>query len=181
MGLFDVIPQSRLDYENLTEVNKNFIKSTDSNYPINTIAIREYNTKRLELMEERSRRIIQNRITVSNMGFVMLVENGFEDIATSIYPNNVTLSVDKKRDQFFTMCEVIDTIISEQGYATRQQINNELLNIPGFSDWNIERVYKIYKSTLLEYFTYKRPSRIKKDRYGLETNKYIFERKNNNV
>lgn len=162
------------DDEDMLEVNKIFLGThPDKKRPVNAFYFRRYTEKELQRCEQRAERLLNAGVTAGNMGFNCLMLNGLEDIATEVYPKNNRTAPEKKTVEFSELMMVLQFLIEEQGYATRQQIRDNLL----IEENELDKIFQIYRSQLKDYYNYKKPTKQQKEKLGLQNQKYIYTEK----
>lgn len=159
----------------ITIVNRNHLKY-DKNQnlePINTFEVFKYTTEVLEECNKRAERLLNAKITPGNISYNQLAINGMEDIAKEIYIKDRKLSVEKKIREYEILVECIDFLISEKGYTTKQEIFDNCQ----LEDKELEKLFKIFKQKLKESYNYKAPTKEDKEKFELDTDKWILTHK----
>jgi hypothetical protein len=177
IGLLNKLPQNK-DEEDTLRINKDFLRkqatlaSPRKIAPINTFYFKPYTEQELQRCEERASRLMQAGVRAGNMSFNMLSINGLEDIADEVYPLNNRSAPERKNAEFKTLLYVIEFLIEQQGYATRQQVT-DTLSIE-IEKKEIERVFRIYRAQLAERYNYKRPTAEQVSQWFLPDHKFIY-------
>lgn len=167
IGLFE-------KYTELLDINKTFLENAKRPVlPLNTYKLIKYTPDVLERLESRSTRLYEAGITVSNFSYNMLVINGLEDIAQEALPHNSQSAPARKLDEYEELCAVMDFLISEQGYCTKEQIKNNIL----LNDKEIDKIFKIFKNYIELRYCYRKANKTDKNRFKLENYQHIFLRK----
>jgi hypothetical protein len=158
----------------LLNANRKFLKECHwRERPINVYSFRRYDKKQLEYMEERAKRLYDAGITCGNFCQSILTLHGLEDIANEVLPANDKTAPMKKSTEYQYLRTVLDFIIEEQGYCTKQQLLDNL----EYSDKEIEKLFRIFKQDIQEEFYYKRPTKQQMTEWNLKSLKYIFTRR----
>lgn len=157
--------------EDMLDINKNFLnQNKDKKRPVNVFYFRRYTDEELRRCEDRAKLLRAAGVTSGNMSFNILCVNGLKEIAYEVYPMNDRSAPSKKEEEFEMMLEVMKFLIDMQGYATRQQIKDNML----LPDKEIDKLFRIYRSRLKTIYTYGRPTADQMEEWKLEDKKYIY-------
>ena len=174
MGLFTKQGNQYRESEKLIQANKDFFaKHPEAEYAINVFAYKRYTPKELDRIEGRCKRLMAANVTAGNFSQAMLVLHGLEDISREVLPNNYPDAPKKKEDEYTDLLMVLDGIIANQGYATRQQVKDNLL----FRDSEIDKLFKLFRADIMEVYNFKRPTKEQMERWGLKTLTYVYTEK----
>lgn len=163
---------------NLTDVNYNFMATTESRRPINTFYFREYKEKELQRLEDRARQLITNGVTPGNISNNMLRANNCIDIANEVYYANNKYSINLKDKEYKQLIDTIDRYISRKGYTTKTELYHSIwLQLP---TTELDKLFRIYKSEINRIYIYKSPTKQDKELYNLPQNfkKWIITERN---
>lgn len=173
LGLFNKQYQSKFK-SRLIDVNKNFFeKNPDKKRSINVYSYRRYTDKELERINERAERLFAANVTTGNFCQSMLACHGLGDLADESLPSNDINAPKVKSREFKEMFKVIDYLVDVQGYATKQEIKDNMT----IADEEIDKLFRIFKQDIAKYFYYKRPTKKQINEYGLTSLKFIYTRK----
>lgn len=172
MGLFRKEEQYEETNE-LTEINKNFLKKNKNKRPENVLSYEEYTNKKLEKCEALAKSLFNNGITAGNISRDKLIENNCKTIAERVFYKNNKKTVIEKRSIYAEIEAIIKQYIESYGYATKQNIYDNCR----YSDCIIDTVLGIYKADLQKQYYYKRPTKIQMKEYGLTKPKFIYTRR----
>lgn len=175
IGFFYKLSQDQ-DKETMLDINIAFLEKNSSKglkKPINAYYFRRYKPEELEKMEANAKRLALSGVTASNFSQNMLVINGMRDIAAKALPSNNKNAPKKKRAEYAQMKAVMEFLINEQGYFTKDDLkaNMEL------SDTEIDKLLIIFKNDMQKKYTFKRPNKEQIAKFGLTSLKYIFTNK----
>ena len=175
MGIFRKIPQTD---ETAIEVNKNWKAGHPDKRYINVFSFRRLKKQELKRIEERSGRLKRAGITAGNMSFkqLWLAITDLQDIAEDVYPDRRTqqdYTTMYEYSQFQALRRCIDLLIESYGYATKRLISDNLT----FPEPEIDKLYRIFKKHLAQYYQYKRPNQRQMAQFNLQNQKFIFLRK----
>lgn len=157
----------------LLEINRQFLMKYPNRRPINAFYIREYDEAELKRLEERATRLRYTNVTPGNISFNRLCLCGLDDLATEVYPLNNRSAPEVKLQEYGYLLILIDKLISDQGYATKENIRDNVL----LSDAELDMVFKLFKDWLKENYYYKMPTKAQKQQWNLTDNKFIFTKK----
>lgn len=175
MGMLNRVYQS--SYKNiLLDANRNFLKTTGRDTPINVFSIREYTERELDRIEERCQRLMDADVTIGCISYNYLALNGLKDIADEVYFQNNRSAPLKKLNDLEDMMQVLYDLTETYGYATKQMIHEET----GVVMYEVEKILRIFKTEISHYYDYKRPSKKQMEELVLDEKKYIFIRKDRN-
>ena len=162
--------------DEMLDINKEFLANNpDKKRPINAFYFRRYTDEELERCEERASMLLAAGVTSGNISFDNLSVNGLDDMAIEVYPMNDRTAPERKIMEFGYLMEVMQSLIDEQGYVTRQQVKDNLL----IQDREIDELFKIYKKQLSEYYYYERPTNNQIAKWDLPNKKYIYTLREN--
>ena len=172
LGIFRKINQTHKDR---LKINDNFKAKKPDRREISVYSFRELTSQELQRIEERAERLYHAGITVGNISFnsLYLARNDLTDIAREVYPKNAKSAPERKLQEYLTLQQCIDMLIEQNGYATRQQINDNLT----YTDQEITKLYKIFGKHLELQYSYHRPSKLEMQQYQLRNHKFIYTRK----
>lgn len=173
IGLFNKQYQSRAK-DKLIDVNKNFFElNPDKKRSINVYSFRRYNNQELKRIEERAARLALAGVTAGNFSQSMLSCHGLEDLANESLPSNNRTAPERKAVEFQELLYVMAYIVDTQGFTTKQEVRNNLL----IDDKELDKLFRIFKQDIAEYFYYKRPTKVQMQQWGLTTLKFIYTKK----
>ena len=160
---------------NLSKVSINVLKY-DKNLEkrgLNTFEVIKYTSEHLEECNCRAKKLLEQNITPGNISYNQLAINGLEDIAKEVYLEERDGAVEKKEREYKLLLECIEFLIEQNGYATKEDIfvNWEL------KDTEIKKLFVIFKNSLWQRYTYKRPTAEQKQQFSLENDNWIITRK----
>lgn len=165
--------EQSIEHDKLLEANRKFLENSEWKRPINVYSFRRYDKKQLEYMEGRAMRLYDAGITCGNFCQSILALHGLEDIAKEVLPANDKSAPLKKSEEYQHLLTVLDFIVEEQGYCTKQQLMDNL----EYSDKEIEKLFRIFKQDIQEEFYYKRPTKQQMTEWNLKSLKYIYTRR----
>ena len=96
-----------------------------------------------------------------------------ENAKRPVLPLNRQSAPARKLDEYEELCAVMDFLISEQGYCTKEQIKNNIL----LNDKEIDKIFKIFKNYIELRYCYRKANKTDKNRFKLENYQHIFLRK----
>lgn len=168
IGLINKQFQSEHD---MLHINKEFLKSNpEKKRPVNAFYFRRYSDRELQRCEERAERLKTAGVTAGNISFNTLSLNGLADIAREVYPMNNRTAPEKKAAEFEQLIQVMQFLVDRQGYASKQQIRDNLV----LEESEIDKLFQIYRKQLTEIYNYKMPTKKQKEYWQLPDNKYIY-------
>lgn len=174
LGFLKKIPQDKRDPDNLLQVNRNFFHDNpEKRREITVFSFRRYDDRELARIETRAERLSTAGVRIGNISYNMLMLNGCEKIAKEVYTKNNPTAPDRKCELFEYLLVCIDMAIEGHGYAYRQEIVDNLLSM-SISEQEIDMLFKLFRSYLLEEYNYKRPNREQKKQFNLTSDKYIY-------
>lgn len=169
MGIINKLPQVG---QSLTEINKKFLASNAGKRPINNFYVKEYTYQELDRIENRCQRLLDAGVTRGNISFNKLNAAGLEDIAYEIYLNHPK-SYENKVNHLQELCEFVQWQIESKGYATKQDIYDNMT----FSDQEIDKVLKIFRKQFCKVYDYKRPNKETVEKFNLHGYGWIITNK----
>lgn len=173
LGLFTKQNQNR-NKDKLIEVNRNYFKNNPLNRrAINVYSFRRYNEKELQRIEERAERLARAGVTAGNFCQSMLVAHGLEDLAEEALPANDKTAPDRKMVEQQELMNVLELLVDSQGYATKEQIRNNLI----LDDKELDKVFRIFRRDIADLYYFKRPTKKQMEDWGLQDLKNIYTRK----
>lgn len=142
---------------------------------INVIAIPRYTADRLKKIDDNINFFLDNNITTGNISYVTLCERGLKDIADKVYRFNKRTAPTTARERFKRLYGLIQAQIDKYEYTNMDKLYNALQG--ELKPLEVDRLIKIYKQQLLLVYKYKRPTKAEKEKYNLESDKWIFTEK----
>ena len=174
MGFFTKQKQIKND-ERLILANINFFEDhPERKRAINVYAIHKLTNKELKRINERSERMKTVGVRINNISYNMLMSNQLEDLAKEVFPANNQLAPERKMAEFEVMKQCIDMLIESNGYASRQQIIDNLTG--SMSEQEIDRLLRIFRNELQKLYNFKRPTKAQKAAFSLTNSKFIYTR-----
>lgn len=175
IGFFNKIEQNPAT-GSMLEVNALFLTTNPQvNRPINAYCFRKYTDKELAILEENAKRLYLQGVTATNFSQNMLVLNGLGDLSRKALPSNNKKAPVKKKNEYNSMKYVMDFLIDEQGYFTKDEVKANL----DFSDSEVDKLFTIFKNDINKQYVYQRPTKEQITKFGLTSLKYIYVRKEN--
>lgn len=168
---------------------------------IGTYRMWKFDDEHLDYCEQAAKELAEHGITAGNISFNKLAAAvGLRNLAEYLYPLNSFGSADRKKYEYDLLMQVMDELIETQGYTTREQVTERLLDqihVRGEQKLfdaaeaqnlhdekiqkkrvnEIQKVFKLFRSSIAEKYSYKRPTQEEADRFGLENNQYIYSYK----
>ena len=173
IGLINKQYQSKTK-DKLIEVNKNFFANNpDRQRSINVYSFRRYDNRELKRIEERAERLALAGVTSGNFSQSMLVLHGLEDLSNEVLPKNNRNAPQRKAVEYQELLCVLNYIVDSKGYATKEQIRDNLL----IDDKELDKVFRIFRRDIGEQFYYKRPTKQQIKQWELKTLKFIYTKK----
>lgn len=170
LGLFEKVNLNEEDYKRILKPR---LKPQDRQRPVNAFLVQRYDKDTLDYIENRARRLKEAEVTSGNIGQSYLENNGLADIAREVYYANNKNAPTIKLFRWQSLQEVIQWLIDEQGYTTKEEIKANSL----MSDWEIERLFTIFKRDLLAEYNYKAPTKEQRDEFNLQSRHWIITAK----
>lgn len=167
LGFLEKIKQNN---KQLTEINKDFLKETKSQRGISFFAIVDLK-KRLEEIEERAKIFRLNKVTSGNISYAKLATFDLK-LADKIYFANSRQVPGIKAEEYQELKELLILLIDEKGYCTKEELYDNLI----YPDTEINKLLKIYKKDITDSFSYKPPSKTDKQRFNLQSAKWIYKK-----
>lgn len=160
-----------------TKVNDNFkAKNPDVWRNINVFSYSKWTPQKLDQIEARAEQLKAAGVRIGNISYNYLMINRLPEVAKETFPENNVLAPERKAREFQIMHQCIDMLIETQGYATRQQIEDNVIGAD-ITRQELEKLLKIFKEDLGLLYNFKRPTKIQMDLYKLESKKYIYTKK----
>lgn len=169
MGMINKLKQTQ---KSMTEINKNFLASNPGKRPINNFYIKEYSEEELDRINTRCKALLEAKIKQGSLSYIRLIAVGLGDLANEIYMNGIE-GYNNKVDNMQDILTVLDAIIADKGYATKQDIKDNLL----IKDSMVDDVWSIFRKQRSDIYDYKRPDRKVKEKYGLSGYGWIITTK----
>lgn len=159
-----------------TTINQNFKKNRPPEQKgINTFYILSFdpNGERLTEIDQRCKDLIEHKITKGNIEGDLLRGRGLSYLANEVYFDTHS-GIENKSIRYNEICELLDNMIAIQGFATKQDIYDNLFNI-GKS--KIDRALKQFEIEFHADYNYKRPTKEQKAKYHLVNDSWIITKK----
>lgn len=174
LGILEKVYQGK-DRESLLAVNRKFLdQNSDKSLPINALYVPRLTHEKLTDCERRARILTSAVVTTGNISYNTLVLNGLTEMAAEVYFHNSPFAPERKAELFEMVSLILDMLIEDHGYATRQQVMDNLL----ITDAETEQLFKITKPLLANIYHYGRPTKTQKERFNLDSNSFIYTYKN---
>ena len=173
MGLLNKVYQN-YERDIVLEANRQFIEGTGNAIPINVFSFRRYTEQELERIEQRSQRLMQAGVTIGNVTYNYLCINGCNDIANEVYFSNNPAAPGKKRREFEEVLPVIEELINQKGYTTREEIQRNVTQIPVDE---LDSVLRTFKAEIQNRYDYRPPKKKDIEKWRLPNRKYIYTKK----
>lgn len=170
IGLINKIPQRG---ENMLHINMEFMLETGSSIPMNVISVHLYTENELERLDHRAAELLQHGITPGNISKDKLMASGCEALAKEVYYANSENSLKKKEKDLVKVLECIENACDSQGYTTKAEICSSI----GMSKDQLDVIFRVFKKQLQQKYTYKAPGKQEKEKYGLENQSWIIQRR----
>ena len=173
LGLFNKQYQNKYK-DKLINVNRNFFNENPAKKrSINVYSFRRYDNQELKRINDRAERLLNVNVTTGNFSQSMLACHGLEDLANESLPSNNRKAPERKMMEFQELLYVMNCIVDAKGYTTKQEVRDNLL----IDDKELDKLFRIFKQDISEYFNYKRPTRVQMQQWKLTTLKFIYTRK----
>lgn len=173
MGLINKVYQS-YERDIILEANRQFIEGTGNAIPINVFSFRRYTEQELDRIEQRAHRLLQAGVTIGNVSQTYLCNNGCKDIADEVYFSNNPAAPGKKRREFEEVLPVIEELINQKGYTTREEIQRNVTQIPVDE---LDSVLRTFKAEIQNRYDYRPPKKKDIEKWRLPNRKYIYTKK----
>jgi len=174
LGILEKVYQ-RKDKDNLLAVNRKFlVQNNDKSIPINALYVPRLTHEKLADCEKRAKFLTGAGITAGNISYNTLVLNGLSEMAAEVYYHNSPFAPERKAELFEVVSLILNMLIDDYGYATRQQVMDNLL----ITDAETEQLFKITKPLLANVYHYGRPTKAQKEQLNLDSNSFIYTYKN---
>lgn len=162
------------DFLRMTRINRTIYKQDKSRRAINTYTFEEYTKEYLTEIDKRAGILLENGVTPHNISFNLLCAKGLEDIAHEVYPTMHDNAFKKKERECKRLLSCIEDKCISNGYTTKQELTNALQ----ITREELDKLFRIFKDTIKESYSYKAPNRIEKDTFDLKTETWIIIPKN---
>lgn len=186
MGLIRKVKQPKITadgkniYQELkkyNEVNRSFLfNNLYADTPINCFYVVPYTDEELNRIEERARRLIDNKLKTPGIKWNcdILIQKGLNDIAEEVYYNNVS-ALERKKNVYDLIVSIIEMCIDTKGYATKEDIYNN----SGIKDSYIDMVLRTYEDDLKQHYIKRSPIAQEKEQFDIDkiNRKHIFLRR----
>lgn len=170
LGVLEKIPQ----YDgHMIGINEEFLLETGRQRAINVFSIHKYTDKKLEEIEERAKILLERKVTCGNISKDKLVAAGLPELAKNIFYSNLEQSYTKKENDFKRLLKALEEQINCKGYSTMQDLSQSLK----MSQERVRELNKIFKLQMEERYYYKAPTKEIREKYNINTHKWIFTKK----
>lgn len=170
MGLLNKIKQTK---ENMINVNMEFMIETNSKMPMNVFSVYRYTDKELQRIEERSKKMSENKITSGNISKDKLIAADLKELAEEVYFSNSKKSFQKKEIELKKVLDFIEKQCTTVGFTTKNEICSNL----NISKDKLDSLFKIFKKQISDKYNYKAASKEQKQLFNITTKKWIITRR----
>lgn len=150
-----------------------YLKTYKCRIAINTYTFEEYTKEYLTEIDKRAGILLENGVTPHNISFNLLCAKGLEDIAHEVYPTMHDNAFKKKERECKRLLSCIEDKCTINGYTTKQELTSALQ----IKREELDKLFRIFKDTIKERYSYKAPNRIEKDTFDLQDNTWIIIKK----
>lgn len=168
-GLLDKIRQSD---QAMLDINQDFLdKNPGIQNPMNVISIYRYTPQRLAKINASCDRLAAAGITPGNISHDHLCAAVLGDLARKVYYSNTKAVYERRSMAFANLVEIIDSLITDHGYTTKQQIRTAMQ----ITDRELDKLWTIFRQQFREKYYYGAPNKEDTQKYGLSSRKWIIK------
>lgn len=136
-----------------------------------TYIFEEWDDAKLEEFEENATRMRTAGVTKSNISSAYLLLHGLEDMKDRILPfNNADGVIYAKNRLLERFNDVVDDLIDSQGYATNDQIADQMR----MSQKSFDNFRRLFRDRITAEYNFHRPTSAEISQFGLTSKSYIY-------